>query len=384
MAHALLSPSSAERWLHCTPSARLESKMPDTGSVYAREGTLAHALAETLLREYTGEITLAEANEEIAELKKSDLFYPGMIDEVQEYVDFCIEALNARSGEAFMGVEERLDLSAYAEDSFGTGDCVIVDRDLIHIIDLKFGTGQVVDVVENPQLKLYALGAYQAWSFIYDVKEVWVTIAQVRLGAIETYKMAVSDLTQWAEEVVRPRAALAYKGKGKREAGPWCRFCKVKTTCKIRTDWLLKGVKPEEKAEELGMEEISNLLGKTADIKSWIKDLEDYALDEALKGNPPPGFKVVEGRSVRKITDEKGLAEKLLKEGYQEDQVYKPRQIEGITNLTKLLGKKAFADLTQGFIEKPQGKPTLVPVDDKRPEMGTAESEFTFDESKED
>lgn len=379
MAHALLSPSSAERWIHCTPSARLESKILDTGSVYAREGTLAHALAETLLREYTGEISLAEANDELSRLKKSDLFYPGMVDEVQEYVDFCIEALNAQSGDAFMGVEERLDLSAYAEGSFGTGDCVIVDRDLIHIIDLKFGTGQVVDVVENPQLKLYALGAYQAWSFIYDVKEVWVTIAQVRLGAIETYKMTVSDLIQWAEEVVKPRAALAYKGKGKREAGPWCRFCKVKTTCKIRTDYLLEGVKPETKAGELGMEEISKLLEKTSDIKSWIKDLEDYALDEALQGNPPPGFKVVEGRSVRKITDEKGLAEKLLKEGYREEEVYKPRQIEGITNLTRLLGKKAFADLTQGFIEKPQGKPTLVPSDDKRPEMGTAESEFTFE-----
>lgn len=379
MAHALLSPSSAERWIHCTPSARLESKILDTGSVYAREGTLAHALAETLLREYTGEISLAEANDELSRLKKSDLFYPGMVDEVQEYVDFCIEALNAQSGDAFMGVEERLDLSAYAEDSFGTGDCVIVDRDLIHIIDLKFGTGQVVDVVENPQLKLYALGAYQAWSFIYDVKEVWVTIAQVRLGAIETYKMTVSDLIEWAEEVVKPRAALAYKGNGKREAGPWCRFCKVKTTCKVRTDYLLEGVKPETKAGELGMEEISKLLEKTSDIKSWIKDLEDYALDEALQGNLPPGFKVVEGRSVRKITDEKGLAEKLLKEGYREEEVYKPRQIEGITNLTRLLGKKAFADLTQGFIEKPQGKPTLVPVYDKRPEMGTAESEFTFE-----
>ena len=379
MAHAVLSPSSAERWLHCTPSARLEAKEKDAGSIYAQEGTLAHAIAEVKLKEYSRKLTKKAAEDELLKLQKSDLFYTGIMDEIQEYVDFCIASKNAMAPDAVMGVEERLDLSAYAPDSFGTGDCILIDQRRIHIIDLKFGTGQVVDVVENPQLKLYALGAYRAWGFIFEtIKEVWITIAQVRLGNIETYKIPVNDLLAWGEEI-RPRAKMAYRGEGEREPGAWCRFCKVKTTCRKRTDWLLKGVNPEKPANTLSDKEIAALLFKAEDLKTWAKELEEYALNEALNGQKYDGWKIVAGRSVRKITDPDGLAKVLREKGYSAEQIYKPQQLEGITALEKIIGKKDFTALSKNYIEKPQGKPTLAPETDKRPELFSAENEFEFE-----
>lgn len=379
MAHAVLSPSSAERWLHCTPSARLEAKEKDTGSIYAQEGTLAHAIAEVKLKEYSRKLTKKAAEDELLKLQKSDLFYTGMMDEIQEYVDFCIASKNAMEPDAVMGVEERLDLSAYAPDSFGTGDCILIDQRRIHIIDLKFGTGQVVDVVENPQLKLYALGAYRAWGFIFEtIKEVWITIAQVRLGNIETYKIPVNDLLAWGEEI-RPRAKMAYRGEGEREPGAWCRFCKVKTTCRKRTEWLLNGVNTEKPANTLSDKEIAALLFKAEDLKTWAKELEEYALNEALNGQKYDGWKIVAGRSVRKITDPDGLAKVLQEKGYSTEQIYKPQQLEGITALEKIIGKKDFTALSKNYIEKPQGKPTLAPETDKRPELFSAETEFEFE-----
>lgn len=379
MAHAVLSPSSAERWLHCTPSARLEAKEKDTGSIYAQEGTLAHAIAEVKLKEYSRKLTKKAAEDELLKLQKSDLFYTGMMDEIQEYVDFCIASKNAMAPDAVMGVEERLDLSAYAPDSFGTGDCILIDQRRIHIIDLKFGTGQVVDVVENPQLKLYALGAYRAWGFIFEtIKEVWITIAQVRLGNIETYKIPVNDLLAWGEEI-RPRAKMAYRGEGEREPGAWCRFCKVKTTCRKRTDWLLNGVNTEKLANTLSEKEIAALLFKAEDLKTWAKELEEYALNEALNGQKYDGWKIVAGRSIRKITDPDGLAKVLQEKGYSAEQIYKPQQLEGITVLEKIIGKKDFTALSKNYIEKPQGKPTLAPETDKRPELFSAENEFEFE-----
>lgn len=379
MAHAVLSPSSAERWLHCTPSARLEAKEKDTGSIYAQEGTLAHAIAEVKLKEYSGKLTKKAAEDELLKLQKSDLFYTGMMDEIQEYVDFCIASKNAMAPDAVMGVEERLDLSAYAPDSFGTGDCILIDQRRIHIIDLKFGTGQVVDVVENPQLKLYALGAYRAWGFIFEtIKEVWITIAQVRLGNIETYKIPVNDLLAWGEEI-RPRAKMAYRGEGEREPGAWCRFCKVKTTCRKRTEWLLNGVNTEKPANTLSEKEIAALLFKAEDLKTWAKELEEYALNEALNGQKYDGWKIVAGRSVRKITDPDGFAKVLQEKGYSAEQIYKPQQLEGITALEKIIGKKEFTALSKNYIEKPQGKPTLAPETDKRPELFSAETEFEFE-----
>ncbi|MDO5015269.1 MAG: DUF2800 domain-containing protein [Clostridia bacterium] len=376
--HALLSPSSADRWLNCTPSARLESKEPDTSSIYAEEGTLAHKLAEIELKAYIGDYSKRKATIERNKVMKDELFYKGMIDEVDEYVDFCKSSLLSMKADAIMMVEEKLDLGQIAPESYGTGDCVLIDQDHIHIIDLKFGKGQVVEVVDNSQLKLYALGAYQTWGFIYDtIKEIWVTIAQVRLGEINTFKISVDDLIKWGLEI-KPIAEKAYSGKGDRKAGAWCRFCKVRYSCKARADFALDGLDEAADPYMMTFSDIAKYLDKVTLVKDLLKDLEDYALDLALQGEHIPGYKVVEGRSNRKIVDEEGLAKSLIESGYSEDKIYKPKQIETITALTKLLGKKKFEELSKDYIEKPQGKPTLVPESDKRPPIDSAVNEFEF------
>lgn len=378
MGHAILSPSSGDRWLNCTPSARLEEYEPDTTSIYAREGTLAHNIAEINLRHFNKELTDGQKNYRINKLKKDDLFYPGMIDEIDDYLDYCIQEFNALDN-AVMTVEQKLDISKYVPDGYGTGDCVLVNPSTIHIIDLKFGTGQVVDAFENTQLKLYALGAYDYWSFIYDeIEKVKITIAQVRLGEINSYEMDIKDLLNWGEKEVKPLAKKAYKGEGERNPGHWCKFCKVKTRCKKRTENLLEGIDKNKDPETLTNDEIAKLLYKAEDLKKWAKELENYALDEALKGEHFTGWKVVEGRSNRKITDENGFAKVLLDDGQKEDDIYKPKQLEGITKLTRLLGKKKFEEVSEGFIEKPEGKPTLVVESDKRPAINKAENEFDF------
>lgn len=377
MAHAILSPSSADRWLHCTPSARENAKVADTTSVYAEEGTLAHAIGELGLLKFTKAITPQKYGAEMKKLRGHELYYKGMEGEVDEYVNFCIDEYNTLDS-AIMQVEERLDLTNWAPDAFGTGDCVIVSPNTIHIIDLKFGRGQYVEVFENPQLKLYALGALDDWSFIFpDIEEVKITIAQVRLGESNTYRMTKEDLIKWGEEVVRPKADLAYKGQGERAPGSWCKWCKVRQRCKVRAKALLDDTGPGP--EELTNDEIAKLLHSADDVMDWAKELKEYALDRALAGTAFKGWKVVEGRSNRKITDEEGLASALIEEGFSEEEIYKPKSLEGITKLTKLVGKSEFDDLSAGYIEKPKGRPTLVVESDKRPEYSTVADEFEFE-----
>lgn len=370
-AHALLSASGAHRWLNCTASARLEENMEDTTSCYAKEGTVAHALAEALLLKKDKEIKL---------IKKNPLFYEGMIEEVSEYVEYCNERFNEMlkaDSAAIMEVESRLDLSAYIPGGFGTGDCIIIGNGMLEIIDLKFGKGVEVSPVENPQFMLYALGALEEFGFLYDIDKVRMTVAQVRLQGIESYDMKVKDLKFWGTSVVIPKAEEAYKGGIEPSPGNWCMFCKFKNKCKKRTEFLQNQVK-KYKDYELTMQEIAEVLDLSKDIQSWLTDLTDYALEEALKGTTIPGYKVVEGRSNRKIKDEDGLAKVLLAENYTADQIYKPKAIETITNLEKLLGKKQFTQLCNDYVEKPAGKPTLVPESDKRPPLNAVENDFEF------
>lgn len=377
-AHALLSPSSAHRWLVCTPSARLEAKEKDHTTVYAEEGTLAHRIGEIKLRAFNHEISPEEEARQLDECKMSSLFYPGMIDEVEDYVGFCEEAYNSVKG-ATLCIEKAFDLSAWAPGSFGTGDCVILSPGALHIVDLKFGKGQAVSAYENPQLKLYALGAISEWDFVYEIEEVTLTIAQVRLGGIDSYTLSKEELLRWGEEVVKPKAQAAYKGEGERTPDrAACRFCRIRNTCKARADAILSGLPLDRDPGTLTPEEIGPLLVKAQEAEAWAKDLAAYALDEALKGQHFPGWKVVAGRSARKITDEEALAKALTSAGYTEADIYKPRQLEGVTQLTRVLGKAKFNELATPYIEKPQGKPTLVEETDKRPALDSAASEFTF------
>jgi len=381
-AHALLSASGAYRWLNCTPSARLTEKMEDTKSPYAEEGTLAHALGELLLKKELKLIKPKQFNQELKAIRENPMFFPDMEEEVEEYANYVMEAYNAalaKTKDALIFLEEQLDYSSYVPDGFGTGDCIIIADSEMEIIDLKFGKGVEVSPIDNPQLKLYALGAYEKYGFIYGIDKIKMTIAQVRLNNISSWDINVKMLEEWAENELKPKAKLAFEGKGEFVPGPWCGFCKAKTTCKARADMNLGLYQSyNQDPNLLSIEEIAGILGQVDDVIKWANDIKEYALEEALKGVKFPGWKLVEGRSNRKITDEAALAAILIKEGYQEEQIYKPKMLENITTLEKLVGKKKFAELAGNLIEKPPGKPTLVTEDDKRPELDSAESEFDF------
>lgn len=377
--HALLSASSAERWLNCTPSARLNEKYEDTTSPYAAEGTLAHEIGERLIRMGLYGPDSADIAE-FEELTKHELFYDGMIDEVEDYTNYVLEAYNealSNTKDAVIFLEEKLDFSRYVPEGFGTGDCVIIADGEMEIIDLKFGKGVEVSPINNSQLKLYALGAYEKYGFIYGIEKITMTIAQVRLNNISSWTITADMLEEWAEKELKPKAETAYKGKGETIPGDWCTFCKVRHACRARAEMNL-GIfeKFNKDPKLLNDKEIAEILGQASSIQKWAKEMQDYALDEALKGTKYPGFKLVEGRSNRRIDDEDALVKRLIKEGYKEDKIYKPKALEGITNLEKLVGKKKFAAISEGLISKPPGKPTLVTEDDKRSELDSAEEDF--------
>lgn len=295
--HAFLSASNAHRWLNCTKSPMLEQDIPDEENEYTQEGTLAHEIAETILKKENKEITEKEYKQKIKELKKHEKFYEGMFEEVKIYTDYCLQK-NVK-----MYVEYTLDLSSYIPKGFGTADCILINENNIEIVDLKFGKGVEISAKENPQLMIYGLGALEAFDYIYDIQEVTMSVAQIRLHDVESYTMKAEDLRRWGEEVVKPKAKLAFEGKGEMKAGEWCRFCKVSDICRTHSDYLLavhEKYKEKEK-EKLTPEEIAEILAKSKKIKHWLSDLEKYALDLALKGTDIPGFKVVEGRSNRLI-----------------------------------------------------------------------------------
>ncbi len=378
--HALLSASSAERWLHCTPSARLCEKLEDTSSTYAAEGTLAHSIGELQLKLALKLITKRQYNSAIKAIKDNELYYEGMLDEVEEYTNYAIETYNealSKTKDAVIFLEERLDFSSYVPEGFGTGDCIIIADGELEIIDLKFGTGVEVSPIDNAQLKLYALGAYEKYGFIYGIEKITLTIAQVRKNNISSWTITASMLEEWAENELKEKAELAYAGKGEQTPGAWCTFCKIKANCRARAEASLNFYNSHnEDPHLLGIAEIAEILGQADVIEKWAKEIKLYALDEALKGTKYPGWKLVAGRSNRVINDEDALANVLVETGYTEDKIYKPKTLEGITNLEKVVGKKRFTELSVEFISKPPGKPTLVPESDKRPELDSAEEDF--------
>ncbi len=378
--HALLSASSAEMWLNCTPSARLQEDIKDTTSPFAAEGTLAHDLGELILQKQLKIITKAKFNKSFKVIEKHEMYYKGMVDEVEDYTNYILEQYHealTKSKDAFISLEERLDFSDYVPEGFGTGDCIIIADGELEIIDLKFGKGIEVNPIKNPQLMLYALGAYEKYGFIFGVEKVTMTVAQVRLNNIESWSITSDMLLEWASEQVTDRAKIAYEGKGETVPGPWCVFCKVKATCRARAEENLNMYnKYDTDPNLLKVDEVAEILGQATDIEKWAKEIKDYALDEALKGTRFKGFKLVEGRSNRRIENEEDFATVLLKEGYGEEKIYKPKALEGITNLEKLLGKKKFKTMGENFVVKPPGKPTLVPEEDKRKELDSVEEDF--------
>lgn len=382
--HARLSASSAKRWMSCPPSVRLEEQFPDSGSEYAAEGTLAHNLAEIILRYNNGEISKKAFSTRFNKIKADPMYNREMQDYIEDYTQRVWEIANevkAACPDARVLFEQRLDVSEYVPDGFGTGDVVIVADDMVNIIDLKYGKGVGVSAKDNPQLRLYGLGAYLEHSMLYDIRRIQMTIIQPRLENVSVEELTAEELLDWAEREVRPKAAQAYAGEGEFKVGDHCRFCKARVTCRARADYNLELSKLDfADPALLTEEEIGEVLRRADELDHWVKDITEYALAEALKGTRYEGWKLVEGTSRRKYTDPARVIQVLLEEGYKAEDVQKPVEPKGLTDMTKLLGKKLFEELLASLVIKPEGKPTLVPESDKRPELNrVAEAKQDFD-----
>lgn len=379
--HAYLSASASERWLKCPPSAKLCAQEEDRGSPYAQQGTDAHELCQHLV-----ETALGRPSKNPTE----DLTYydAEMQESAEGYRDFVMEQVEAAKKlckDPLVCVEQTLDFSKWVEHGFGTGDCVIVADDLLHIIDFKFGLGVLVtasgeDGTGNSQLKCYALGALDTFGDLYDIKRIRLSIYQPRRENVDTFEHTKEELLKWADEVLAPTAKLAYEGEGEFAVGDHCQFCKAKATCRKRAEYSMELAKYEfADAPTLDEDEIAAILPQIDTLISWAEDVKEYALKQALAGVRYPGWKLVEGRSNRKYTNETAVAEVVSKAGYDPYE----KKLLGITAMQKQLGKKKFEQLLAGLIIKPQGKPVLAPNSDTRPEFNTAANDFMEDNENE-
>uniref|UniRef100_A0AAU8AXI1 PD-(D/E)XK nuclease superfamily n=1 Tax=Dulem virus 37 TaxID=3145755 RepID=A0AAU8AXI1_9CAUD len=372
--HALLSASGSARWLECTPSAHLELQFPKKSSSYAEEGTAAHELCELAARYSLREITKAKYQKKLTELSKGQYYNAEMQECANDYGQFISETVKAtreNCPDAIVELEvKNLDFSDWAPEGFGTGDCVIVADDLLEIIDFKYGKGVRVEAYNNPQMRLYALGAIKLYGELYDIKRVRMSIIQPRINREpSTDEITVEELLDWAENYVKPRAALAFAGEGEFNPGEkTCKFCRAKEQCKARYEKNLALFDEAPDTLLITPDEAGVILEKASDIKAWLKDLENLVMTKLFEGQPVDGWKLVEGRSNRKYTDETQVAEAMKAAGYDEALFYE-RSLLGITAMEKAFGKKAVGEVLKDLIYKPQGKPTLAPATDKRPEF---------------
>lgn len=375
--HALLSPSSSHRWLNCTPSARLEEKVEDQGSSFAEEGTCAHALCEIKLRDLMG--YQPEPNE-FEELK--DKWYDkSMEDYTGEYVTLVYgKYLDAQKKDpnALLFIEKTLDFSSWIPESFGTCDAIIVSEGEIEVFDFKYGKGVEVSAVENPQMMIYALGAMVDYDLEYNIKTVRMTIVQPRVSNFSEWEISMADLRKWATETLAVKARLAIMGEGEHQAGGWCKFCKIKARCSALANKMMACYTQNEVKELITDEQMGDILTLIPTIKTWCTAVEDYALAQALNGKHFKGHKLVEGRAIRKVTDSDTLVARLLDAGHSTSDIFKPAELRSLGDLEKVAGKKKFAELAKGCIEKPQGKPTLAPESDKRQEWNVSSAALDF------
>ena len=362
--HAILSPSSAKRWINCTPSALLAEAAGSKSSVYAEEGTLAHEMAEHALTRYLegvydpiidGALTIKD------EHFRNPLFSIDMANYIRDYCDFVIGEeyeMQKADGLSKMLLERKVDITDYAPDSFGSVDVTLLSDKTIHIIDLKYGAGVKVYADMNEQMLMYALGTLKSLETDH-IEKIRMTIAQVRLDHYDTFEMSKSDLLDWAEKVLKPAAKAAIQGEGKQVIGSWCQFCPVKSQCRAQRDAILADF--EEKPEPLLLsdEDITDLIGKIDTYKSWIESVNKYVYDRAIQGHKWEGYKLVAGRTSRVIKDEAKIRQTLLNE-FLEDEVLNIK-LQGIGDLEKLVGKKVFSARFGDAIESRPGAPKLVP-----------------------
>lgn len=375
--HAYLSASASHRWLACPPSAKLCANILNQASEYAQQGTDCHELCAYLVEKALGRDVIDPTEN----LTYYDAEMQNCAEEYRNYVLEQIEAAKEFCKDPQVMIEQRLDFSRWVENGFGTGDCVIVADEVLQIIDYKHGLGILVSAGDdehggNSQMMCYALGALGAlevFGDIYDINQIKMTIFQPRRDNISTYTISKKNLLKWADEVLAPTAQLAYVGKGKFNAGDHCTFCKVKATCRKRAEYNLELAKYDfEMPATLDDTEIAAILEKVDEMISWGNDIKDYALQQAQSGVHFEGWKIVEGRSNRKYTDENAVADTVKDAGFDPYE----KKLLGITAMSTLLGKKKFEELLGGLIYKPPGKPTLVPESDKRPAMNTAKDDF--------
>ena len=367
--HAVLSASSSERWLNCPPSARLCENYEDKGSDYAAEGTDAHTLCEFRLKQALGMPTedpienLSWYNEEMEECAAG----------YAAYVVELLETAKQTCTDPVVMIEQRVNFSRWVQDGFGTADCIVIADGVMNICDYKHGKGVEVSAVANPQMMLYALGALEVFDDIYDIDTVRMTIFQPRKSNVSVYEMEKADLLQWADTELTQKAKLAYEGQGDFHCGEWCRFCKAKAECRERAEANMALARYDFQTPALlDDEEIADILGKVDALTAWASDVKEYALQQAISGKDWNGWKLVEGRSNRKYTNDAVVAATVESAGFDPYE----RKVLGITAMQKMLGKSRFEELLAPYIEKPQGKPTLVPESDKRPAMNTAKNDF--------
>ena len=381
-AHALLSASGSARWLNCTPSPLLEEQYPDNDSEAAAEGTAAHELAEYKLRVLKGS--------KFQQRPTSKWDSEEMESHTDDYADHVMATLahaKETSPAATLLIEHRLDFSHLVPEGFGTGDAIIIADDTMTIIDLKYGKGVEVSAEANPQMRLYALGALRQFGMIYDIKRIKMVIFQPRLHNTSIDEIDAAELIDWGEQVVKPTAAKAMAGEGELTPGTWCQFCKHAPACPALAKQYFDVVpmadaQPAAPAPDtLSDAQIANIVKWSGELKKWLTAVEKHALDEANNGKHYPGLKLVEGRSVRKYTDEEAVAKKVQALGQEPYE----KKLLGITAMTKLLGKKTFDTELSELLHNPEGKPTLVVESDKRQALQpkTADSFFTPLEGKE-
>ena len=369
--HALLSPSGSHRWLHCTPSAVLETEFDNRSSPAAAEGTAAHALCEHKLKRMLHRRSKRPV---------SDYNSDEMEEHTDAYVEFVSELLEQAKQnckDPLVQVEQRLDLSEYVPGAFGTADCLIIADGTLHVIDMKYGLGVLVSAEENPQLKCYGIAALGIYEDLYDIKEVALSIFQPRRENVSTWTISAEELRNWAENELKPKAQMAFKGEGEYCPGEWCQFCRAAVKCRARAEEKLRIAEEEFKLPPLLTDtEIESILPMLPDITKWANDISAYALEMAVsRGKEWNGYKVVEGRSVRKYADEDAVAEAAKQNGYTD--IYRKSLIT-LTEMQKLMGKKKFEEILGSLIIKPPGKPTLVPITDKRQAMNVSDAKNDF------
>lgn len=363
--HALLSPSSSSRWLNCTPSARLAENAENKSSVYAEEGTLFHEICEYCLAQWNAGVWEPDPfGEELPELKDDHLTHPlfkqEMFRHARNYCDFVMNEnynLEKSDGVCKMLLEEKVDISEYAPECFGSVDCQLVGRDTLIVIDLKYGEGVKVYAERNTQMMLYALGAIKGKP---SIKTIRLVIAQVRLNHFDVWEISANDLLQWADKVLKPTAKKAFAGKGEQKMGDWCGFCPVKAQCRKQYEAVVNDFDRYEYPELLTEDEICDLIEKIDKYKGWLESVNKFVYDEALRGRKWKGYKLVAGRSSRVITDEEAIRQDLLTKKYLEDEIFNIK-LKGIGDLEKLVGKKQFSALYGQYVKSKPGNPKLVP-----------------------